>query len=97
VSYTDILGVTVEEFPTCPDACGAAGYDDGAAMSLLDDSKVPPLPQGTPNPLRPDGLYPVLVAPGLFEELAARVEWGEPDADGFYTPTLYSKPVELRP
>jgi hypothetical protein len=55
----------------------------------LDRTELEPLPQGTPNPLRADGLYPVLVAPGLFEELADRVEWGEPDRDGFYTPTLY--------
>jgi hypothetical protein len=43
------------------------------------------IPEGTPNPLRDDGMYPVLVSPGVFEE------WGEPDEDGFYTPTLYSR------
>jgi hypothetical protein len=66
-------------------------------LSPLVTDDLPRLPQGTPNPLRPDGLYPVLVAPGLFEELADRVDWGEPDADGFYTPTLYSKAPEPCP
>lgn len=47
-------------------------------------------PQGTPNPLREDGLYPVLVSPGVFEALVDRVDWGEADADGFYTPTLHT-------
>jgi hypothetical protein len=49
------------------------------------------IPEGTPNPLRDDGMYPVLVSPGVFEALVDRVEWGEPDDDGFYTPTLYSR------
>jgi hypothetical protein len=32
----------------------------------------------------------VLIDEGLFQQLGAgRVEWGEPDADGFYTPTVY--------
>jgi hypothetical protein len=33
----------------------------------------------------------VLMHEGLFQQLGAgRVEWGEPDADGFYTPTVYT-------
>lgn len=36
--------------------------------------------------------YPVRVSEGVFEALADRVEWGEPDADGFYTPALYREP-----
>jgi hypothetical protein len=31
----------------------------------------------------------VLVSDELFAALGTRVEWGEPDVDGFYTPTLY--------
>jgi hypothetical protein len=61
-------------------------------VSLLTDD-LPRLPEGTPNPRRADGLYPVLVSPGVFESLVDRVEWGEPDAAGFYTPTLYAKYV----
>ena len=38
-----------------------------------------------------EGLHKVLVTEELFRELgASRVDWGEPDADGFYTPMLYS-------
>ena len=39
----------------------------------------------------------VLMTDELFEALgASRVEWGEPDADGFYTPTVYRDDDELQ-
>lgn len=62
----------------------------------LSVDELPRLPQGTPNPLRADGLYPILVAPGVFESLVDRVEWGEPDALGFYTPTLRVEPRPVK-
>jgi hypothetical protein len=31
----------------------------------------------------------VLMSDDLFAQLGATVEWGEPDAEGFYTPTVY--------
>ena len=31
----------------------------------------------------------VRVSEGVFEALADRVDWGQPDVDGFYTPTLF--------
>lgn len=34
-------------------------------------------------------LRPVLMSEELAAELGPRVEWGEPDADGWYTPTIY--------
>lgn len=38
----------------------------------------------------PAGTRLVLMSEPLFLELgASRVDWGEPDADGWYTPTLY--------
>jgi hypothetical protein len=61
-------------------------------MNLGTLDEVVTLPQGEPNPLREDGLYPVLVAPGIFEALVDCVDWGEPDEDGFYTPTLHVEP-----
>lgn len=41
------------------------------------------------TPVAEVGTRKVLVSEGVFEALADRIEWGEPDADGFYTPTLY--------
>lgn len=34
-------------------------------------------------------VHKVRVHEGVFEALADRVDWGEPDEEGFYTPTLY--------
>ena len=47
-----------------------------------------------------NGVRPVWVAEGVFEQYAARtaecspvtVEWGEPDADGFYSPVFTEHP-----
>ena len=34
--------------------------------------------------------HPIRMSTALWLQLGAtRVDWGEPDADGFYTPTLY--------
>lgn len=33
--------------------------------------------------------YKVRMSEEVFEALGVRVEWGEPDAEGFYTPTIY--------
>ena len=35
------------------------------------------------------GIKKVRVTDGVFEALADRVQWGEPDAEGFYIPTLF--------
>ena len=38
-------------------------------------------------------IYPVRISAGLFEELGGRVDWGEPDADGFYDPVIFRDDV----
>lgn len=40
--------------------------------------------------------YSVRVTEELFEQMGSRVEWGQPDADGFYTPYVRN-PVTTRP
>jgi hypothetical protein len=39
----------------------------------------------------------VRVSEGLFEALADRVEWGEPDKQGFYTPSIFREAAALTP
>lgn len=35
-------------------------------------------------------MYRVLMSDLIFEELGAGVTWGEPDPEGFYTPTVHT-------
>jgi hypothetical protein len=35
--------------------------------------------------------YKIKVTPDLFDQLGYVVEWGQPDDEGFYTPTVFTR------
>lgn len=59
--------------------------DTGLAAALLAADRIRAEAAAGP----PEGTHLVLVADGLLEALADRVDWGEPDEHGWYVPTLY--------
>jgi len=70
-----------------PHPCGCArtfGYD--GPVACICDPRYEAVPVVDKTPRR------VLLHEGVLEH-CGRVEWGEPDIDGFYTPTIYHRGV----